>query len=117
MYNFFLCCALQLLVCNEITYINLVHLGVKPTLPELEKFEEAPEGMMIDVSGADKEDLTHNFSTGDNVEVTEGELVNLQGTILAVDGPKITIKPNHKDLIDNLEFQASELRKYFKYDR
>ena len=103
--------------CNEIIYTNLVHLGVKPTLPELEKFEEAPEGMMIDVSGADKEDLTHNFSTGDNVEVTEGELVNLQGTILAVDGPKITIKPNHKDLIDNLEFQASELRKYFKYDQ
>lgn len=88
--------------------------GVKPTLPELEKFEEAPEGMMIEVSGSEKDDQTHNFSTGDNVEVTEGELVNLQGTILAVDGPKITIKPNHKDLTDNLEFQASELRKYFR---
>ena len=88
--------------------------GVKPTLAELEKFEEAPEGMMIDVSTSDKDDQAHNFSTGDNVEVMEGELVNLQGTILAVDGSKITIRPNHKDLTDNLEFQASELRKYFK---
>ena len=88
--------------------------GVKPTLAELEKFEEAPEGMMIDIPTTDKEDQAHNFSTGDNVEVIEGELVNLQGTILAVDGSKITIKPMHKDLIDPLEFQASELRKFFK---
>ena len=87
--------------------------GVKPTLQELEKFEEAPEGMTIEISTTDKEDQVHNFSTGDNVEVIEGELVNLQGTILSVDGSKITMKPNHKDLIEALEFQASELRKYF----
>lgn len=87
--------------------------GVKPTLAELEKFEEAPEGMTIDVSSTDKEEQAHNFSTGDSVEVIEGELVNLQGIILSVDGSKITMKPNHKDLIDPLEFQASELRKYF----
>ena len=87
--------------------------GVKPTLAELEKFEEAPEGMSIEISTTEKEDQIHNFATGDNVEVTEGELVNLQGTILAVDGSKITMKPNHKDLVDPLEFQASELRKYF----
>merc|ERR1712020_346674 len=59
--------------------------GVKPTLAELEKFEEAPEGMTIEISTTDKEDQAHNFSTGDNVEVIEGELVNLQGTVLAVD--------------------------------
>jgi len=87
--------------------------GVKPTLAELEKFEEAPEGMSIEISATDKEDQVHNFATGDHVEVTEGELVNLQGTILAVDGAKITMKPNHKDLVDPLEFQASEVRKYF----
>ena len=87
--------------------------GVKPTLAELEKFEEAPEGMSIEISSTEKEDQIHNFATGDSVEVTEGELVNLQGIILAVDGSKITMKPNHKDLVDPLEFQASELRKYF----
>ena len=87
--------------------------GVKPTLQELEKFEEAPEGMTIEISAAEKEDQTHNFSTGDNVEVTEGELINLQGTIMSVDGSKITMKPLHKELTDPLEFQANELRKYF----
>ena len=55
--------------------------GVKPTLAELEKFEEAPEGMSIEISTTEKEDQIHNFATGDNVEVTEGELVNLQGKL------------------------------------
>merc|ERR1719228_526698 len=32
---------------------------------------------------------------------------------MSVDGSKITMKPNHKDLVDPLEFQASEVRKYF----
>jgi transcription elongation factor SPT5 len=58
--------------------------------------------------------LTHNFSTGDNVEVIEGELMNLLGKILAVDGSKITMQPKHDDLKDPLEFQANELKKYFR---
>ncbi len=87
--------------------------GVKPSLAELEKFEESPEGMTIEIPTSDKDDQAHNFSTGDNVEVVEGELVNLQGTILSVDGSKITMRPSHKDLTDPIEFQASELRKFF----
>jgi transcription elongation factor SPT5 len=55
---------------------------------------------------ADKDDLAHNFSTGDNVEVMEGELMNLQGRVLAVDGAKITIQPKHEDLKEPLEFQV-----------
>jgi len=58
--------------------------------------------------------MAHNFSTGDNVEVIEGELINLQGKILAVDGSKITMQPKHEDLKEPLEFQANELRKSFK---
>lgn len=87
--------------------------GVKPSLSELERFEEAPEGISIELSSTDKEELAHSFSTGDNVEVIEGELVHLQGTVIGVDGTKITIKPNHKDLNDALEFQSNELCKYF----
>ncbi|XP_029816577.1 transcription elongation factor SPT5, partial [Manacus vitellinus] len=56
----------------------------------------------------------HNFQPGDNVEVCEGELINLQGKILSVDGNKITIMPKHEDLKDMLEFPAQELRKYFR---
>lgn len=45
---------------------------------------------MVMVAGIDlelpteKEDktVTHSFSTGDNVEVCEGELINLQGKIM-----------------------------------
>lgn len=40
----------------------------------------------------------HNLQSGDNVEVCEGELINLQGKILSVDGNKITIMPKHEDL-------------------
>lgn len=64
----------------------------------------------------EKEDktLTHSFSAGDNVEVAEGELINLQGKILSIDGAMITVMPKHEDLKDPLVFQASELRKYFR---
>ena len=40
------------------------------------------------------------------MEVIEGELMNLQGKVLAVDGSKITIQPKHEDLKDPLEFQV-----------
>lgn len=101
--------------------------GVKPTLSELEKFEDQPEGIDLEVvtegtgiwswpcawlrrrvalevaaqstlhcsSGKERE---HNFQPGDNVEVCEGELINLQGKVLSVDGNKITIMPKHEDL-------------------
>lgn len=53
--------------------------GVKPTLAELERFEEQPEGIDLELP-AEKEDkaVLHSFSAGDNVEVCEGELINLQ---------------------------------------
>ena len=88
----------------------------------MEKFEEAPEGVDIELSGAPvtgvsagKEDqtVTHTFSTGDNVEVCEGELMNLQGKIVSIDGNMIMVMPKHEELKEALEFQASELRKYF----
>ena len=88
--------------------------GVKPTLSELERFEETPEGLDIEIATADKEEVAHSFSNGDMVEVIEGELVNLQGKVIAIDGSKITIMPKHEDLKDPLEFQSNELKKYFR---
>ncbi|CAM9491533.1 unnamed protein product [Lampetra planeri] len=90
--------------------------GVKPTLSELEKFEDQPEGVDLELvsEAKGKGEKDHNFQPGDNVEVCEGELINLQGTVLSVDGNKITIMPKHEDLKDPLEFPAHELRKYFK---
>ncbi|XP_054161598.1 transcription elongation factor SPT5-like [Oppia nitens] len=89
--------------------------GVKPTLSELEKFEEHPEGIEIQLSESTiAEDKGHSFAPGDTIEVCEGELAHLQGKIVAIDGNKITMIPKHEDLTDPLDFQAHELRKYFK---
>ena len=46
--------------------------------------------------GADEE--RHTFVTGDVVEVGDGDLANLKGTVLSIDGNKITIMPKHDDL-------------------
>lgn len=73
--------------------------GIKPTLSELEKFEEAPEGVDIELPSTSKDDgAAHSFSTGDNVEVCQGELMHLQGKILTIDGNFITVMPKHEDL-------------------
>lgn len=58
------------------------------TLSRLPTFPSLPAG----------KEREHNFQPGDNVEVCEGELINLQGKILSVDGNKITIMPKHEDL-------------------
>jgi len=87
--------------------------GVKPTLSELEKFEENPEGIELSESTINDEKV-HSFAPGDNVEVINGELVHLQGKIMSIDGSKITMMPKHEDLKDPLDFQAYELKKYFK---
>lgn len=88
--------------------------GVKPTLSELEKFEEQPEGLELELGETRKEEQGHSFAPGDNVEVAEGELVHLQGKIISIDGNKITMLPKHEDLTDPLDFQSHELKKYFK---
>lgn len=112
--------------------------GVKPTLAELERFEEQPEGELsikkvdctqnniwissssaeinIELAVSSKDDPTsvHSFSMGDNVEVCVGDLENLQAKIIAIDGQMITVMPKHEELKDPLIFKANELRKYFK---
>lgn len=84
--------------------------GVKPTLGELESTEEKNLEQAELQLGADKE---QKFAPGDKVEVCEGELTHLQGKILAIDGSRVTIMPNHAELKDPLEFPANELTKCF----
>lgn len=89
--------------------------GVKPTLSELERFEEQPEDINIEIAVSKTDPSgTHSFSMGDNVEVACGDLENLQAKIIAIDGAMITVQPKHEDLKDPLIFKAGELRKYFK---
>lgn len=49
-------------------------------------------------SKSSKDDVEGQFTPGDNVEVTEGELMNLQGKIVSVEGNKIVMLPFHEDL-------------------
>ena len=86
--------------------------GVKPTLSELEKFEEQSlADMELTTSGKDEDG--HSFAPGDNIEVVDGELMNLMGSVTRIDGDKITVMPKHDDLKDELEFMSHEIRKYF----
>lgn len=52
----------------------------------------------LSVESTTVKDNTHLFAPGDNVEVTEGELVNLRGKVVSVDGPKVVMLPDHEDL-------------------
>ncbi|XP_070567089.1 transcription elongation factor SPT5-like [Ptychodera flava] len=90
--------------------------GIKPTLSELERFEDQPENLDVELVPESKsgERALHNLAPGDNVEVIEGELVHLQGKVIAVDGDKITMVPKHEDLKEPLDFPAQELRKHFR---
>jgi len=96
--------------------------GVQPTLSELQKFVNKPGEIDIHLSktpktvtsGQENRAVTHSLTNGDRVQVCEGELKNLRGKIISINGNIITIMPEHEELQDTLEFQASELQKYFK---
>ena len=50
-------------------------------------------------SKSSKDDASEGlFSPGDNVEVCEGELINLQGKVVSVEGNKVVMLPFHDDL-------------------
>lgn len=84
--------------------------GVKPTLNELESTEEHGLDNAELQLGVEKE---NKFAPGDKVEVAEGELIHLQGKVIAIDGSRVTMLPNHNELKDPLEFPANELTKCF----
>lgn len=89
--------------------------GIKPTLEELQKFDAQPENLEMDLGErAGGIDAGEVFAPGDNVVVCEGELANLHGKVITVDGNKVQMLPKHDDLNEPLEFQASELKKSFK---
>lgn len=91
--------------------------GVKPTLSELQRFEESPEGVdsqTAELLSKTALDRSHNFVPGDIVEVCQGELIHLNGTIIGIDGERVRMMPNHEELKEPMTFMANELRKYFK---
>uniref|UniRef100_A0A1I7TUA6 Transcription elongation factor SPT5 n=1 Tax=Caenorhabditis tropicalis TaxID=1561998 RepID=A0A1I7TUA6_9PELO len=95
--------------------INAVQAdGVKPTLGELEKFQESSDDLKRELETTSLKDTENPFVPGDIVEVKTGELVNLRGKVMTVDGAKVVMMPDQEDLKEAITLNASELRKYFK---
>ncbi|KAF8375888.1 spt-5 [Pristionchus pacificus] len=88
--------------------------GVKPTLAELEKFQETSDDLKRELELTSVSESAHSFAPGDLVEVSEGELLNLIGKIQSVDGDKVVILPEHEDLKEPLTLNAWEIKKRFK---
>ena len=93
--------------------------GVKPTLGELEKFEATPDEVELNgknnsptissttswymydttvTSGGGDSKAGPTLAPGDIVEVSEGQLMHLQGKVINVEGDVVTIMPKHEDL-------------------
>ncbi|XP_056670571.1 transcription elongation factor SPT5-like [Monodelphis domestica] len=88
--------------------------GVKPTLAELQQFEERPEALQALQLAAEDSSAEQSFRPGDKVEVSGGELVHLRGRVVSVQGPLVRMLPQHEMLREVLAFPACELRKHFE---
>jgi transcription elongation factor SPT5 len=91
--------------------------GVKPTLAELQKFENSMDGLDLEATSMLSKtamEKNHTFAAGDVVEVCQGELIHLTGVIIGIDGDKIKVLPQHEELKDPIDFMANELKKHFK---
>ncbi|XP_063718499.1 transcription elongation factor SPT5-like [Symsagittifera roscoffensis] len=87
--------------------------GVEPGVAELEKFEESVHSIEVNAISS-KGEIKQNLAVGDNVQVIEGDLKNLEGKIVKIENGKATMMPKHEDLKDALEFSLGELCKCFK---
>ncbi|KAI1715640.1 early transcription elongation factor of RNA pol II, NGN section domain-containing protein [Ditylenchus destructor] len=99
---------------KEFPMNSVIADGVKPSLTELERFQETADDLRKELESTTLKEKGHSFAPGDNIEVTDGELVNLRGTVQSVDGDKVVILPHHKDLTEPLTLNAFEMRKFFK---
>ncbi|VDP39622.1 unnamed protein product [Schistosoma margrebowiei] len=90
--------------------INAFTEGIRPTLAELERFHHTPDSLQIAAAIASN----HCFTPGDVVEVCEGDLKNLRGKVVSIEGNnRIIVQPNHSDLREPIPFTPVELRKFF----
>ncbi|CAD5219871.1 unnamed protein product [Bursaphelenchus xylophilus] len=91
--------------------------NLNPTVEELKYFQDklsTDPDFLREIARARISDTLYTFGPGDWVEVCEGELTNLRGKVVSVDKDEVIISPDHQDLKQNLKFNASELKKYFK---
>lgn len=121
------------------TMVKKVTAETPPTLDELQSFRKASKAVgedddeenegsklagslldeLSDLQG--KTGLTKSMTAGggglligDTIEIIEGDLIGLRGKLLTMDGSTVKVKPitNKLDLPEEVEFLASQVRKY-----
>uniref|UniRef100_A0A7E4WBL2 Transcription elongation factor SPT5 n=1 Tax=Panagrellus redivivus TaxID=6233 RepID=A0A7E4WBL2_PANRE len=98
-------------------YFNIDHVtvdGIKPTISELEMFNEGGNEFQGELAIGKDFAKFHSFAPGDVVEVTEGELVNLQGKIETIDGELAYMRADSTEIPGLLTVNLREIRKFFK---
>jgi transcription elongation factor SPT5 len=103
---------------------SLVLDGPPPALEEKEMFqarvvlgddgedEEEVDPMTIDAAQPEKR--AANFIKDDRVIVVKGDLKNLTGRVVQVYRGVLTMLPDRKELVEELEFPLDEVRKFFR---
>ncbi|KAJ1966623.1 transcription elongation factor spt5, partial [Dimargaris xerosporica] len=102
---------------------SLITQNVNPTLDEITKFSTADGGdeeeQALSLSALAGSAATETLSAesirpGDNVEVTEGDMVHVHGIVTSVDGDVAHVHPLVEGLPDSLRFPIRQLRKRFR---
>jgi transcription elongation factor SPT5 len=102
--------------------------NISPTFEELQKFQsqqpintedddERRESFTLEqrkqISKL-KSKRVVNFAKGDRVIIEEGELMNVIGIVVSVEGETVKIKPIHKEIMEDIiPVSARQLSKYF----
>ena len=110
--------------------MSMKTLGIEsnPQFEEIERFRQADEVARAGAEGEDGEEGGAQglaatgvkvegrkvvFHKGDSVQVIEGDLVGLVGSVVFVSGGQVKVRPDDDDISDVLDFPAEQLRKHF----
>ncbi|EPZ36455.1 transcription elongation factor Spt5 [Rozella allomycis CSF55] len=87
---------------------------VMPTLEEISKFTGSEKDVDLNVLPELGQVSQAKLEKGDQVEVIEGDLMHLVGSVVSVEGENVKVKPSVQNLNETITFKMSQLAKYFK---
>ncbi|KAI6195223.1 Transcription elongation factor SPT5 [Aphelenchoides besseyi] len=91
--------------------------NIRPEFEELKHFQDSSitdPDFFKELSRRRIKENLNVFVVGDVVEVVEGELTYLRGTVQSIEKGAIVVLPDHEELKKPLKFNSGELRKFFK---
>ena len=69
------------------------HANAQPSLDDLQLFEKSVDADAETAAGVDA--VPVQLCKGDRIQVTEGDVLTLQGIVMMVDGENVTVMPEH----------------------